>query len=153
MCFFSGMVTVRNQDLVIGNIVVIIKASPNGDKIVFFIEISPHCDRIVRKLFSVDGGGQMDVDRRAVDHALSGDLEVNKLFSLSILVKMSSYPKGRNYYEDNGEDATKFVRTMKDVLDAGAFVSELQVFTSKKNDYLLLGWMKWQYDPVSTVEG
>ena len=86
MCFFSGMVTVRNQDLVIGNIVVIIKASPNGDKIVFFIEISPHCVRNARKLLSIDGGKQIDVNGRAGTHALS-ILHVNKMSSLSILLK------------------------------------------------------------------
>ena len=109
------METVRNPDLVIGNTVVIIKASPNGDKIVFIIKISPHCDRVAKKLFSVDGGGQIDVNKRAVNHALSGDLEVNKLFSLSNLFKVSSYRKGGGVYYDNfGEDATMLIKIKKD---------------------------------------
>ena len=115
------METVRNQDLVIGNLVVIFKASPNGDKIVFIIEIFPHCDRIARKHFSVNGVGQINVDRRAVNHALSGGLEINKLFSLSNLVKIRSYRKDGMYYEDYGEDAIMLVETTKDVNEVEVF--------------------------------
>ena len=77
------------------------------------------------------------------NHALSGDLVVNKLPSLSILVNMRSYRNDGNYYVDNGEGLKTLVRTIKDVKEAEVFRSKLQMVSIKAKEYLPSGWMEW----------
>ena len=82
-------------------------------------------------------GKQVDVDSRAENH-------VNKLFSLSILVKMSSYRKGGVYYEGLGEEWLKLVGTTKDVDESEVFRTMLQALSSEEKDCLPSGWVKWR---------
>ena len=97
------------------------------------------------------------LDRCPRSHLIIGfgvDFGTTKMVLNIEFCKFSSLRKGGTYHEDDfGEDAMMLVGAMRDVYEAGAFVAELQVLSMKEKVYLPSGWMKWQSDLVSTVEG